>query len=123
MDVRRRSSLSEVTYSLFTGRRTSNPNPVLSYLGADLEKVANNANAKFQFFLSIFCKKYAIKYRGYFLFPHILGHFDNLFTFVKRLIERKLHVVDKSRSEQAPGSAFHPCDESTNIDWGLLGPC
>ena len=28
----------------------------------------------------------------------------------------------KSRSEQAPGSEFHPRDESDKIDCGFLGP-
>ena len=28
----------------------------------------------------------------------------------------------RSRSEQAPGSVFHPRDENTKIDCGFLGP-
>ena len=31
--------------------------------------------------------------------------------------------MNTSRSEQAPGSEFHPCDESGKIDCGCLGPC
>ena len=34
---------------------------------------------------------------------------------------RTIHQA-KSRSEQAPGSGFHPRDESTKIDCGFLGP-
>ena len=30
--------------------------------------------------------------------------------------------VNISRSEQAPGSAFHPCDKSKKNYCGLLGP-
>ena len=30
--------------------------------------------------------------------------------------------MDKSRSEQAPGSEFHPRDESEKNDFGFLGP-
>ena len=31
-----------------------------------------------------------------------------------------MHLI--SRSEPAPGSEFHPRDESDNIDFGFLGP-
>ena len=29
----------------------------------------------------------------------------------------------KSRSEQAPGSGFHPCDKSDNLDYEILVSC
>ena len=33
-----------------------------------------------------------------------------------------IFVVVRSRSEQAPGSGFHPRDKSTKIYCGFLGP-
>ena len=35
---------------------------------------------------------------------------------------RAFWVTLISRSEQAPGSVFHPRDENTKIDCGFLGP-
>ena len=31
-------------------------------------------------------------------------------------------VLPRSRSEQAPGSEFHPRDESEKVDFDFLGP-
>ena len=41
---------------------------------------------------------------------------------VNTLPKLKTTQLPKSRSEQAPGSEFHPRGESDNIDCGFLGP-
>ena len=44
------------------------------------------------------------------------------FMVLHSIMNVMLHYVIKSRSEQAPGSVFHPLDENTKIDCGFLGP-
>ena len=43
------------------------------------------------------------------------------FASVQKYSGTKKKKVQK-KSEQAPGSRVHPCDESTKIDCGFLGP-
>jgi hypothetical protein len=61
--------------------------------------------------------------------PNILV-WDFFWTVQKHLVyilQLAVHTVQKnwisrSKSEQAPGSEFHPRDESEKIDCGFLGP-
>ena len=42
--------------------------------------------------------------------------------FLESYFRTHTDLIPKSRSEQAPGSVFHPRDENTKIDCGFLGP-